>query len=77
MVDSAVQQTLRWLVQASCTSEDMPIEVQLSYLLDADAADIERGWQEASAHKERVIADAADRILGGLLHECAAELAPP
>lgn len=74
MVDSAVQQALGWLMQGNHISEDMPIEVQLSCLLEQDAADIERGWREATAHKEVVISDTAEALLGGLLAECASEL---
>ena len=73
IVDNAVQQTLGWLMQANA-AEDMPVEVQLSCLLDQDAADIERGWQEATAHKEHLIAETADGILGTLLEECAGEM---
>ena len=74
MVDGAVQQTIAWLMQSGQVSEEMPIEVQLSCMLEQDAEDIERGWREGALHKEGLIADTADALLGGLLSECAAEM---
>ena len=73
MVDAAVQQVLRWLVQANA-SDGMPIEVQLSCLLDQDAADVERGWQETAGAKEQLMAESADEILAALIDECADEM---
>ena len=73
MVDSAVQRVLRWLVQAE-PSDGLPIEVQLSCLLDQDAIDVERGWQEMAGCQEQLMAQSADDILGALLTECAEEL---
>ena len=73
MVDKAMNQTLAWLMQAS-HPEEMPIEVQLSCLLDQDAADIEVGWRAVAAQKEAVLAHSADTILGGLVSEYVAEL---
>jgi hypothetical protein len=73
MVDGAVQLTLGWLVHPS-RAEGLPVEVQLSCLLETDAADVEKGWQLGVAHKERLIAETADTILGGLLAEYADEL---
>ena len=73
MVDASVQKVLRWLVQAG-PSDGLPIEVQLSCLLDQDAADVERGWQEAAGCQEQLMAQSADAILSALLGECAEEL---
>ena len=52
----------------------MPIEVQLSCLLDQDAADVERGWQETAGAKEQLMAESADEILAALIDECADEM---
>ena len=47
----------------------VPVEVQLSCMLSQDAADIERPWQQLSAMREEVIADASDTLLDSLLGE--------
>ena len=73
LVDAAVQQTLRWLVQANA-GDGLPIEVQLSCLLDQDASDVERGWQEMAACKEQLLAESSDLILAKLIGECAEDL---
>ena len=56
------------------TLSDEDSEALLSCLLEADTADIERGWHEQARHKEDVIAAASERVLGRLLAELDQEI---
>ena len=49
--------------------------LQLSCLLEQDANDIERGWEEAAAEEEALLAEASDGLFNELMGECAAEVA--
>lgn len=61
-------QVVSWLEKAQ-QAEHMQIEVLLSLLIPADAAELERPWADVATYKEEVIADVADQILVGLISE--------
>jgi hypothetical protein len=73
LVEGACRLAGNWLAQAH-QAEGLPVEVLLSCLLVTDTSEIERCWLEQSKHKEDVIAETSERVLGTLLAELDQEI---